>query len=707
LPDIGLRNLGTIIPGARAEPPQPSAPPQGGPQQRPQSPLTRPASPAPASPAPQSGAAAAPIFAADAGDDPAALASSALGLDAPLELLAELASHARTQTPLAIGLFGPAGCGKSVALNKLVAAIERLGAAAANAGSSPFLAHIATVRIDAADLEGQPAAALAEALYARLATVAPGLALEASHAARDPDLAARAAFERLDAARLKLETERRALDEADARRAKLAETLLYETPGSQIDAFASRRRGRIKAAMAAFGIAGDPLLGYKDMVAEAADSRGAARTSFTLRAFFGLKGQKARIVAAIVLLAIGLGLGAAFDHQSAWLGLLRAQPQTAGAADWSASHADWLLALRAAAFIGAALALLSNVWRGVGLLRLVYRGESLLKTELNERRRDSDGHFGHQARRVETLTTEVERLSRQAAEAERRAGGLKAANPALAEPSPFAVDAQAREARRFIAAVGALAARGANGSAQGAPAGSPRRVIVALDNLDALPPARAREILAQAHCLLGPGYVSLIAVDPTRFVRDSGDLPPFRLDKWIGAPLQVGEIAARQDVSQQIRDILGAGTPPVALPDAKHSALDEPLTESETQLLATLAPLAGPSARAVKRFVNLYRLLRTQWRDRPEQRGALAFMLALDAGGNPAEIAAVQGALEASGGDAAFDPSQAGPRLASMIAALGAAQGRPSIDALRRAAALSRAFSFRPEGWAGGEAARG
>ena len=72
-------------------------------------------------------------------------------------------------------------------------------------------------------------------------------------------------------------------------------------------------------------------------------------------------------------------------------------------------------------------------------------------------------------------------------------------------------------------------------------------------------------------------------------------------------------------------------------------------------------------------------------------------MLALDAGGSPAEIAAVHGALAGAGGDAAFDPYHIGPRLAATIAALGAAQGRPSTDALRRAAALARAFSFRPD----------
>ncbi|MGS0740164.1 hypothetical protein ACVBEG_27495 [Pseudomonas sp. GG8] len=39
-------------------------------------------------------------------------------------------------------------------------------------------------------------------------------------------------------------------------------------------------------------------------------------------------------------------------------------------------------------------------------------------------------------------------------------------------------------------------------------------------------------------------------------------------------------------------------------------ALDQPLSAAETQLLADLAPLAGSSARALKRFVNLYRLVR-------------------------------------------------------------------------------------------------
>lgn len=697
LPDNGLRNLGTIIPGARGAEPRPA---QGV------------RSVAKAAVAPTASVEAAPlaveasIFAADVADDPAVLASNALGLDAPLSLLAELATHRRTQTPLAIGLLGPSGCGKSVALNKLVHAIERLSAGAARTGSTPFLGKVLTLRVNVADLDGHPAPALAGALYARLAIEAPHLAIEASQAARDPALAAREAFEQLDAARRKLEAERRSLEEAETRRARLADTVLYDTPGSQVDAYASGRRNRIAATMARFGVAGDPLLGYKDMVRTLADSQGVSRTGFALQAFWGLKGQSKLIVTAIVLALIGFGLGYAFDTQSSWLAWLRTQPQLTSAADWIGVHVDWLLTLRGVAYFGAALALLTNIWRGLRLIQLVFRGESLLKADLFERRRESDAFFGHQTRRVQDFSAEVDRLSRHAAEAERRAGGLHSTNPALAEPSPFATDILKQQAQRFIGAVGALVQR--RGAAQGRSAETPQRIVVALDNLDLLPTSRARDILIHVRNLLGPGYVSLIPADPLRFGAGSAD-DAIDLDKWIQAPFQVGEISARQDYAAQIRDIIGssapdadASKPPATPPDATRSILDEPLTDEETRLLTALAPLAGPSARAVKRFVNLYRLLRGEWRDRPLERVALAFMLALDAGGDPADVEAVKTALLAAGGDAAFDHYKVGPRLASALLALGSVQGPPGIDALRRAATVVRAFSFHPADGPGG-----
>ncbi|ACK49095.1 conserved hypothetical protein [Methylocella silvestris BL2] len=689
MPDIGLRNLGSLIPGAKAEPP-PAAPKAGSVKIEPKLSGALPPGPTPA-PAKSVAATTRPkgesaLFAADVGDDSAALGPA----DAPLALLAELALHRRTQTPFSIGLLGPSGSGKSVALSRLIEGVERLAAAARGATSSPFLANILTLRVDAADLDGPAATALAGALYARLALDQPQLAVEASHAARDPGLATREAFERLDSVSRKLESERRLLEEADGRRARLTDTVLYETPGSKIDAFAARTRGRIAATMSRFGAPGDPLLAYKDRVRTLADARGPSRLGFFADAFWGLKGQSSRIVWAIIFALAGFGLGVALAHQATWLDWLRAQPQMAVAAEWIAAHIDWLATFRGAFYVGAGLMLLSNLWRGLRLLRLVFRGEQLLNADLLERRREADAFLGHQSRRVQDLASEVDRLSRKAAEAERRAGGLNIANPALAEPSPFAADLIKQQAQRFLAAVGALVqkqAEGAEAKSSGPSGGAAQRIILALDNLDLVPAARALEILS---CAPGPGFVSLIAVNPARFADAEIDL-----EKWISAPFSIGELAARRDPAAQVHNLLSASSEAsnIAAPDAARCALDEPLSDFETRLLAALAPVAGPSARRLKRFVNLYRLLRAQWPNDPERRACLALALALDAGGTKEDLSALEAAVLAPG-EPVFDHHRVSQRLGLALQAAATTQARLTSEALCDALDAARLFSF-------------
>ena len=114
------------------------------------------------------------------------------------------------------------------------------------------------------------------------------------------------------------------------------------------------------------------------------------------------------------------------------------------------------------------------------------------------------------------------------------------------------------------------------------------------------------------------------------------------------------------------------------------------MSAAETQLLADLAPLAGSSARALKRFVNLYRFTRAAG---PNHQGALAFMLALDAGGTPSEIAAVNDALSNSKPEADLDLHQCGPRVVEALAAV-RARGNVTAAAARHAAATARMFSF-------------
>jgi hypothetical protein len=670
--DSGLGALGAIVPGARL------AEPNAVPARPPASRIIEPEV-----------VSSQTIFAADRPDGP-----DALELDAPLGLLAGLAAHARIETPLTIGLFGPSGSGKSFALTKLIRSIEILSDRAP-APASPHIGEIVTLQVDAAHIEGHPATALAGALHAGLAGTFPALAAEAARAARDPRAAASEALERLDASRHKFEAEKRALDEASARRAGLAETILYQTAGSQVDTYTSANKARIKRLLSKLGIAGDPLLAYKDMAGTIASTPGwARRAGFVARAFLAFKRQRKLIAAAILLVVLGAALGFAIDEHTAWLDWLRANESSVSIANWLEAHMDLLAGLRQMIFLGAAIAIGVNVWRALRLLQVVFRGAALLQADLAVARRETDGLFAHQARRVEALAAEVGALSRLAADAERRAGDAHPISSALAGPSPFAIDTATQQAQGFAAAVGAKIARRRETSPGKSGGVAPGRIVVALDHLDAVPASRGREILVYARSLFNQGFVMLIAADPARLAGAAGDTVP-ALDNWIQVPFQIGEIASRANYATLVRAILGgqgAQEPQVRKVETSAlPALDQPLSTAETQLLADMAPLAGSSARALKRFVNLYRLVRAQEQD---HRGALAFMLALDAGGTPSEIAAVNDALSNREPEADLDLPRCGARLVEALAAVRSAQGNVSVAAARQAAATARMFSF-------------
>jgi len=392
------------------------------------------------------------------------------------------------------------------------------------------------------------------------------------------------------------------------------------------------------------------------------------------------------------LLALGAALGFAIDEHTAWLGWLRANESSVSIANWLEAHLDLLASLREIIFLGAAIALGVNVWRASRLLQLVFRGEALLQADLAVARRETDGLFAHQARRVEAIAAEVNILSRRAADAERRAVDAHPVSSALGELSPFAVDTATQQAHAFAAAVGAMIASSGETRPGKTAGGAPGRIVVALDHLDAVPASRAREILVYARSLFNQGFVMLIAADPARLAGAAGEPS---LDKWIQVPFQIGEIASRANYATLVHAILGGrGALEPRVRNAETSALpalDQPVSAAETQLLADLAPLAGGSARAVKRFVNLYRLIRAAG---PNHQGALAFMLALDAGGTPSEIAAVKDALSNSAPEAELDLHQCGARLVEALAAVRSAQGKVSVAAAQRAAATTRMFSF-------------
>lgn len=415
----------------------------------------------------------------------------------------------------------------------------------------------------------------------------------------------------------------------------------------------------------------------------------ALRTGFALRAFFGFKGQTKLLLGAILLWLFGGGLGLAVDQQAEWLAWLRGKDSFMSITNWLEAHMGWLLSLREIFYLGAALALCVLVWRGSQLLRLVSRGAGLLRSELAARRRELDDLIAFQTRRVEALAAEMHVLSRRAAEADRRAGDARAGSSMLDEPSPFATDTATERARSFTAAAGTMISRTGQTS-PGKSGRGPLRIVIAIDHLDSLPASRGCDILSHAAVMFKQGFVVVAAADPARLATFGEKAPD--LEKWVQVPFQLGELASRGNYAQLAGLILGGEKAPEPHSrDATASALDQPVSSAEEQLLLGLASFAGRSARALKRFVNLYRLARI-----PNQihKGALAFMLALDAGGTQAEIAAVNDALSRPGPDGILELPNPGVRLAEALAVAQSVLGQFSVNDARRAAAAARLFSF-------------
>ena len=343
------------------DPMLPPIPPQAG--------RIEPASAAPAvlvTPPPR----AAPVRAIFAGDR--ADGRDVLGVDATLAHLAQLVAHKGTQGPLCIGLLGGPGSGKSFALGRLTARIGDL-ALAAGQTQGPFLSRIHVQTIDAASLDGDPALAIAARLHAGLRQPYPDLAREIGATARDPHVVLREANEKLDESRRRLDAERRALDDAGSRRARLTETVLYEAAGSQVDAYARANRAGIEGRLNGFGLGGDPIRTYKDLVQLVAGSGG--KVGLALRSLWAFRGQTKLIVLAIFLVAAGIGLGIAINDQAIWLGDLRGgQKAGASVADWVQAHIGLLGTAQTAAYGLAALALAFNLFRAISFMRPILVG---------------------------------------------------------------------------------------------------------------------------------------------------------------------------------------------------------------------------------------------------------------------------------------------------------------------------------------------
>ncbi len=613
--------------------------------------------------------------------------ADAFGHDAVLAPVAELLAHPRGGSPMTVGLFGGPGAGKSAASTRLMARVDALASASARTSAPVFLSRVLGARVAAGELARGPAIAIASALNAALIASQryAALAAEAAREATDPHVAARQATERLDHARKTLDVERKALEDIEGRKARLVDSILFETAGSRIDAYARANRTTIENRLRGFGFDGECIATFKELAREAHEHAGfAGAIAAFARSLWFFKGQAKLLVWAVVMFLLAGASHLARDNAELWLGALRGVgEQTTPVADWAAAHLSWLNNLRAVANDLGALLIIVNVARALRFLATVRRGASLLANDIATKRGQIETAVAHQTRRVDALTRETESLSTVASEAEKRAEGRAGIADIVAFPG--ASDEAAEQADAFIAHVAGACARG--------DAGAPQRIIAVIDELDALPPARAAECLRAAGKLLSrEGFATIVSTDPMFLARafDGQAAAADEFDRAFQTPVSLPDPGRDSDgMSAFARALLTNPRPPVSAPvDASACTLDAPLQPVETALVSTLAPFAARSPRAAKRFVNLYRLAR----GRAPDSAALAMMLALDAGATSVELAAMGAAMDGDGAaEIAIGVDQ--PRLAFALAATNKARGKPlTIGDARTAWSIARDY---------------
>ena len=617
--------------------------------------------------------------------------SDVLGFDPAVRGLAELAAHRSAGVPLTLGLLGPAGSGKSFALARL---IELVGAfsKAGGAASSPFVANIIVARVDAGAAT-DPATAVAAGVYSALQSAGgqtAALAEDAAAAGADPVDAARSASERLIDPRRRLDSERRTLGELSGRRARLSETVLYQSSGSRIDSWARTNRSRIEGRLRAFGFtSGDPVATYKDLVRDVGENRGLlGRVTSFAHAMWAFRGQAKLLVLAAIFFLLAWALGLAQGSQSLWANWLSGQgAMGASTAAWINANGAGLFATARTVLFWAAIACIAlNVFRAARFMSPIWRGVSLLDTDMETGQRELDTLIGNQTRLVDDLSSQADAQARRAEEAERRAAAHASRRTEQPGATPFAAlegDGAGRQARAFLRAL-----------TRDGGAASPQRILVAIDELDSLSPKDAASFVDHAAALLSqPPFAMVIAADPQRLAQGWGGDGVDQLARRIQIGVRV-DAASSGDYARLVRKLLATGDapPPAEGPiDASSSIWDRPVSGDEAALLEGLAPLAGRTPRSVAQFVTAYRLARA----RTDKWPLLAFALAVDVGGTADEQAAIGSALVASLPDQMFDPSGVSARLREAInLARFAAGGTITAGEMRAAILLASTYSL-------------
>lgn len=598
-------------------------------------------------------------------------------------VLAEMIAHKGTQTPMALGLFGGPGSGKSTFVNLILERVQGLAEAAEKAPNGPFLSRIVIARV-ALESGTSPMAAMARAVYQALSKGGYGALLEeAQHTGRDPQEVAREAHATLGDTRQRLDAERQALHELNGRNARLTDTVLFESAGSRVDSYARKIRGLLEPRLRSFGFeSGDPIATFKILVRDVADTRGTfPRLGGFVRSLWAFKGQTKLIVLALLSLGLGWAAGFAAKTEASWTATMKAWPDNLQpAVNFIINRADWLNSLQAGLIALTILFVVLNFWRAIRFFMPISHGVGLLRSDVSARKRDIDGLLTHQTQRVATLAQEADTAAKRAADAQNRA---RSSRPAQSGSVPaFVQEAAEKNApQEFLRALNELITARETPKSKTAP-DAPQRLVVSFDGFDHLNPQDQAGFEQGLRDILSGGAFASV------FTLGTAALTPTSTARLIQVPYDLTQRTQAREPARLIAALLEPETESEIIGiDPTESVFDLPLSAKETALLGTLAEWVGPAPRDVKRFINLYRVARAL---EPDNGAGVAFALALQHGGTFEEKNGFETALN---GYEHGDVPEFAARIGHFVSVTRQAAGGLPVQDMRRALAMARRFS--------------
>ena len=300
-----------------------------------------------------------------------------------------------------------------------------------------------------------------------------------------------------------------------------------------------------------------------------------------------------------------------------------------------------------------------------------------------ERRRDLDASIERAERKLASLTAEAEVAAKRAEASARRAGGARNVSRAPGPAFLKALETPAKTSRDFFAE---LSRQITHPSSPETPA--PSRLILAIDNLEALAPVEAVRLIDTTQALIGPGVVALIACDPAQMA-PAGAAAAFartRFDVVFNVAAVAGDDSAKL-AARLTGD--GVSAAPAAAAQKASPRSRSRFRAAELALLTALAPLTEGTPGAIRRLYNAYRLARLSDAPRP----LVALMLATLQSPNR-DYARVLAATIAPSDENFEEPSNM-PALVAAVRAARGAHGGP-LSKADAAAAWTAARRWTP-----------